>query len=231
MRKFILFILCLSCIPAFAQDGLFLQPTIGIGVGKVKYSEDAPFPIKFTLIPSVQIGIGYQFSHVVLSTGLGYMQTGFAQKITYTDYVGNVVGTGYLNLHYNHLVVPVTVGYKLNGGKKFSVTPVIGTEITYNISGREVTSGYGPKQNTKIPNDQFKKGIEPISVFGLIQLNLDFLIADRLSIVCTPKFDYMVTNMLKDSPHIAQHCYTFLLNAGIKWSLAKSPKTGDKSHK
>ncbi len=221
IKKVILAVFSLCSFPALAQQNFFLQPVLGIGMGKTTplQSLSSKQKTQFTLLYNAQIGIGYESGRFVLNTGLGYTQTGLALDFQYTDGLGEPIGDGSLSIHYNNLVVPFTAGYKFLMGKKSSVSPLVGAELSYLFSGTSVQSGFGAIHRQKINAAEIKREFQPIGLTGIVQLNFVFKVTDRISIVVAPGFDYLLTNMNKAETGQSLHTYAIRLNGGIKWRL------------
>ena len=227
MKKTFLFILLLNNLFTYAQNGFFLQPIVGIGAGGGSYTDINHNEYKTKLVPvyDAQLGIGYQFSHLMINTGIGYMRTG----LRYID-VG-LSYTMYATVYYNHLVVPVAFGYRFHNGKKSFITPILGVDLTYNYSGRQTAytqAGVNWNKTMPISEPFFKSVYRPNTWFGVVQLKFDHSLTSRLNIMFMPTINYMFSNMqnyYQSKPQYPnQHNYAVLLNMGIKYTFTKSHK-------
>ncbi len=221
MKKTLSFVFCLSVFSSFAQQGVFLQPTIGVGLGNVKYKQPSgePFKSQFAVVHNEVIGIGYQFKRLFLNTGLGYNRSGFTQEYYYTTSENGPSGLAHTTQFFNQVIMPLLAGYRF--GNKCHISPVAGAAITYNYSATIVEADYF-KTIWHLENNEFKSQYKPISVLAVVGLNIEYPVSARLGIVLAPKADYMVTEIFKRSyTSSSMHPYSFMLNAGIKWNLAK----------
>jgi hypothetical protein len=225
MKRTLLAVFCfLSFFNCFAQTGWFLQPMVGAGAGKAVYKDSFRYPYKTSFVPtySMRLNVGYQYSHIMLSAGAGVLRTGFA----YLNY--NYSSHHFTDYFFNHLIIPLSVGYKLSSSGRWSFMPVAGPEITYNYSARisAINVSNEPNYKTvKIPSYFFDNYYQKISLFGVLQTNFDYLVAPRLEFVLTPEFNWAITSQqifqVSHPQFPRQHDYCFLLNVGIKWQIAR----------
>lgn len=216
MKKTLLFALCISALSSFAKDGFFFQPTVGAGGGcailKPKAKDKKP-----TFLHSETLVLGYQKSHWVIISGLGYTQSGLGFEFNYTDINNNPIGRGNARVHFRHITLPLMAGYRKGLTQKFSIYPLVGAEISRNLSLRSVITGPYPGTET-MKGDIFKLNYRPMSVFVAAQLNMEFLVSKKVNIVCAPKIDYMVTNIEKEPYHKLNN-YIIGATFGLKINL------------
>lgn len=224
MKKILLLILSLSSLTAFGQNGFFLQPLAGIGVGNIKTTHIPPGSFKYKFAPTyeLQFGIGYQYKNLIVTGALGYKQSVYCAAITFTDGLGALLGTHDVRYGFNHISLPVTIGYRIKAGEHLWISPVAGVTATCNYSGRSIVSvsATGIPTMGKTDNSQFKTYYKPISTWATMRINMDIAVNSRMALTLAPSFDYMVTGINKYSSfNSKQHNYTIILNAGIKWYL------------
>jgi len=149
MKSLFTLVLCLCSGSLFAQNGFFLQPVIGGGVGNVHWTNVQPLPYNShqSNIFSYQgtLEVGYRSRKWEFITGLGYFKTGYAGPDIFWTYsmpnTGCVIGSeDYYpslgtSITYNpHIILPVKVGYQLfHLSKRLTFVPYIGAEIAYNL--------------------------------------------------------------------------------------------------
>src|ERR1017187_7545274 len=94
MKKLIL-IACLFCgLNTSAQNGFFLQPEIGVGISNTnaKFST-MNIPGTYSWPPTsiftydCQLGVGYNFSHWAISSGVYYLRSGYKWHYTGGDFI------------------------------------------------------------------------------------------------------------------------------------------------
>jgi hypothetical protein len=125
----------------------------------------------------------------------------------------------------HHILIPLTLGYEFTSGKKMKVIPAAGAGVAFNMSG--TVTALDPSGNPKMvrmSSESFRKDYKGVGVLGMMQVSFQFLLSENVSILLAPGFDYMLTNVAKQG-RVAPHHYGFVLNAGVKWSLAKPKKT------
>jgi hypothetical protein len=227
MKNILSLALCIACSVAYGQNNFFLQPQIGVGGSNTKeitYSGTQKY--KSVLAYDVRLDVGYDINNIVITSGIGYMRTGYKLPFTLTDPLGNVISSTYIYWYFNHLMLPLHAGYKLKPGKKLAILPTIGTDFSYNISAQETPVKYLSTKKVKtISAAEFDRTYNRLSVFGFVQVSFEYNISSKLSITCAPAFDYMFTNLLQVPANnyytARQHNYAYVLNAGIIWHLEK----------
>jgi len=227
MRTFLLLIVVCACLQGKAQN-VYIQPEAGCGITNAHIKDNQFPPISTSGIGTYhfQVSIGKSFGRVVLCTGLSYLRTGFGLNIVESGYISTLgYGTNYW--YYYHLTLPLYAGYTFNIGKTIKLVPAIGPEVSYNLSG--VVQKEGSQTTTNVNN--VGEYYHPMSIFAAARVNAEFCWSKQFSIVIAPEALYSLTNMAKTPGHMnspeKQHDHAYLLNAGIKWRLAKRDKSSN----
>jgi hypothetical protein len=237
MRYTLLLVLGMISLSSFAQQGFFLQPTAGIGMANARI-KDYTYPYTSTsvaLVPlkpavafDVQATVGYQYKHLLLATGLGYMQSGYAEDITYTSVLGNPIGNGSVKQYIEHIALPMSIGYRIGNGR-FSFVPVVSNIFTRNYRAREVATDLtGNRISRTAPihsNDGFYKAY---SVWARVQTDFVYMISPRLAVMLSPSVTYMLTNLehhYVGLKYPTYHDYNLCISGGLKWYLHATGKS------
>ncbi len=142
-RIFILVLILSNCIQSFAQNGFLFQPQIGFGVSTVSNLEQPNIACDCGLLEGAQkqvstfnidAKLGYEFNRIRFSSGLEFLRTGPMQNISLNSFPS---GRGYTTpvfdnySHYDHLLIPISIGYNITLIKKWSFTPELGTHLLF----------------------------------------------------------------------------------------------------
>ena len=222
MKKILLLLACFGSMTLYGQNGFSLEPQVGVGISNVKTSGPAD-PHSVSVFDGL-LGVGYRYNHFVVSSGIGYLRTGYKVNITFTDALGNPISTVGAYTYFNHLVVPVSVGRELELSKQLSLVPTVGASVSYNMSARETTFDMNGRAYMKhVPSEEFDNSYKPLSVFAKLQIGVDYKLSTRMSMTLAPVVNYMLSNIAVQHSGApvkeVQNNYAFLLNAGVKWYL------------
>ncbi len=207
-----------------AKDKFYLQPIIGIGLGNINAGRvNGEYASKNILVPDFQLAIAYRHKKMQLSSGIGYMQTGREALSTY--WISKGASTGQVWTYkrqelqrYNHILVPLTLGYSFKLSKEFSFIPAIGAGITYNTNVQYGTQKYA--------GENFDKYFERFSLWSIAEADLVYRLSPNVSVIAGTSTYYMLTNIVKGAyakymgfpPSI--HVYALFFNVGIKYNLS-----------
>lgn len=147
MKNLFTVLFCFSaCIPSFAQNGFLFQPQIGFGFSRMNGPERTAMPYNYDDVLSLktqnacatfdaEIKVAYEYKRWRLYTGLQFIQTAAMQNPVYVETIGSY-GTYYsaaqdAYTYYGHLIIPVSVGYRLPLYKQWEIVPEIGTQLLF----------------------------------------------------------------------------------------------------
>jgi len=215
---------------SYAQNDFYLKPYAGVGIsniagdaGERSYlkimgrNDDTKLRSVYTFSAGVEMG--YQIHKLRVSTGIGYLQTGNQNKDVLLVFEGNppVRDSGSIAVKFKHLLVPINVGYEINIGKKFSITPQTGFAISYNMQRVDDWNTNLNTEKTAINQGTFTNLYKPISVFSSSSLNFEYSLVKKIRLFVAPAFYYMLTNM--DAVHnpafkTTEHPYALHLSVG-----------------
>ena len=230
MKIFSTLIFCLCGSSLFAQNGFFLQPEIGGGVGNALWTPtDHPLVLyrkahERILSLNAALEVGYRSEKWEFITGLSYLRTGYVKsRIPGTILMGSTheehSDDAYLSasVNYNpHIILPVKVGYQLlRLSNKLTITPYIGAEVAYNL----------PRvfdKSVAEVNREFNYYCHRFSLFGLGQLNFEYNASKRISFITGLSAHYAFTPYLRKvqiyyGPQ--EHDYATLVNLGMRYNF------------
>lgn len=183
-----------------AQSKLYIQPSVNFGVGSSQTSSNtnAVKPeIKSTLTYGAGLGIGYRLGDLRLETGLRYDISGFRHNLIYSNISGPFEGE--VTYKYHHISVPLSVGYEIKIGKRFSITPLVGVMASYNAGGSNKVSGVpfeaGGKMDSKFFGDMYNR----LSIWGTGSIRFNYQLSNKVSIFIAPTAQYMISNFQNTS--------------------------------
>jgi hypothetical protein len=189
-----------------------------------------------------QLGIGRQWGNIFVTTGVGYMHTG--RNVTYNYWANAIESPGVHNMRqarksedYNHVTVPLDIGYNIWLSEKLSLIPSLGVMGSYNTSVRfrqtdhiNMASVY---HITLFDLDHTYRGsgmrpFQTFSLWGIAQADLAYSLDSRISILAGVSYYRMLTNMINPEGYpvhaFPKRMYNHLLsfNAGIRVSLTSN---------
>jgi hypothetical protein len=219
-------------IPAFAQNGFYLSPSVGAGIGNTKQDFFSLDPngnkIKRTAVFSYSgsLNLGYKLNHWRLEAGIQYSTSGFKYDyLVFGNIFPDTTPNGSAEIRYRHLSIPVKVGYEIKLGNKFTLIPFAGIMTSYNLGATSVTDipGEGKKTNSWT-KEEFDYDNHRITIWGTAALRAEYKLSNRVSVFAGPSVQYMISNLLK-SPYsnpiynASQRNYTINLDLGVKIKL------------
>ncbi len=220
MKKLIL-IACIFCaLNSNAQNGFFLQPEFGAGIGNTtaKFQSniwvirtDQPKPVTAY---DFRLGAGFNFGHWAIASGIGYERSGFKRHYIDGDFV---TIDNNLTEYFYHIMVPVTLSYRIRLCDHFYIAPAAGACVSYNTYVDEtIVSKPGGTSVYKYTGTMFENNFNRFSLWGIVKAELGYKLNRQLTVTAGPEMQYMVTSANKN-PN--QNNYTVMLNAGVKWFL------------
>lgn len=241
MRKFLLVILCACGTPSFAQTGFFIQPELGIGISNTNWQYLSPGSNtgqKNIFSDEFVIKAGYQNDRWELTTGIGYLNTGYKIN-TYNGFVPGVLQEysvphawpvpdlyGKYSMHDPHIIMPFEVGYKIHLNSKLVFTPSVGVTAMYNLQRHIVTNV--PLSSYKEPSQDFETYCNQYSLSGTAQFSFEYALTKKIVLVAGPSAQYMLTPEMKKTLfgfYAPQYDYAFLMNIGLKYCFSKKHST------
>jgi hypothetical protein len=220
-----IFLFSVECFISYSQDGFLFQPQLGIGVSKMSpidpHSDLAcNCSFKFdgqTTVPTynIETKLAYQLDHFRIISGLQFIRTGSPGNLDLVSYPTNEVSLYAAHAHYDHLLIPVSLGYNITLINKWGLTPELGTNILF-IKGSESNSWLSNSNKSLLS----------------VKINFEKKVRDNLSIVITPAFfkikDPVYTySYFGDSQRWESINEMFFLQGGMLWHLPHKAETGN----
>lgn len=205
MKKLLLLLAVgILSVHAFAQNGFYLTPYIGAGIGNAQMNYSAPVNVRI-LTPkeiftySAGLLAGYKRGHCRFEIGVQYGTSGyrytdqyFAAPLPDSIYIGSD------KMVYKHLAVPIRFGYEFNIAKHLKFLPYLGITTTYNLGATEIVSIAGKETvKTKLTKDEFDYNYRRISFWGNASARLEYDCSRRYSVFIGPSVEYMINNFSK----------------------------------
>lgn len=189
-----------------------------------------------------ELGIGRQWGNVLLNTGIGFLTTG--RNVTYTYWINSPekpgtheIATARKAEYYEHITVPLNVGYTISLSERLSLVPAIGVEGSYNVSARLRQVDKINMANVyhirifDLEHTYAGDGLRPFNKYSLwcrAQLDLAYNLSPRISIVAGADYHRMLTNLI-DAKGYHEHIfpqsmynYALLVNLGLRVSLGEN---------
>jgi hypothetical protein len=219
-------------VPALAQNGFYLSPSIGAGTGNTKQDFFSTDPNGNTikrgsaLSYSGNLNIGYKLNHWRLEAGIQYSTSGFKyDNLVFGNNFPDTTPQGSVTIRYQHLAVPIKVGYEIRLGNKFNLVPFAGIITSYNLGATSINDIRGEAKKTYTwTKEQFDYDNHRITVWGTAALRAEYKLSNRISVFAGPSVQYMISNLLK-SPYsnpvynASQRNYTINFDLGVKINL------------
>lgn len=211
----------------FAQNGFYLSPSAGAGIGSsfLRYtafdnkgnattnSASSIFSYNFTA------GIGYRYKNWRFESGLQYISNGYLLKglVFGSDFdpsTGTVQFYGTHKTRLNYIGIPLQLSYSIPLSRRLSLVPTAGIIASYALNGTYETQEGGMTRTgswTKQELDNYGR----ISIWGQASLHLEYKINEKISLFGGPSFQYL----FKSGNGIGQNPYNLHFNAGVKIGL------------
>ncbi|RYE11976.1 MAG: hypothetical protein EOP51_32360 [Sphingobacteriales bacterium] len=236
MKKALLVLMAgiIATTNSFAQNGFYLSPSVGIGMGNGDFSrEDNSFnrvTHPATFVYHGKLIIGYEFNNWRLQTGIQYFNSKYKIKgaLFSSDFdpTGNATSANsVIQNSYKHIGIPLQLGYVLGSDRKLSVVPYVGIIAAYNFRNftDQVSVSGAAIQKRKWEADVFNPNFNGMSIWGTAAVHLEYKLSKRISIIAGPSSQYMISNF-RNNPsgtvyQSTQHNYTLSLDAGVKIKL------------
>lgn len=225
---------CLLSATLYAQNGLFIAPFAGAGAGSTHsnlYNQDAFFIYdvqKPTLTSTYTAGItvGYRLNKWELTTGVAYLQSGFAQRYDMGDFILEHVKH---TEHETHIVIPVVADRRFHLTGRSYLSAGIGAALYQNIGAKykddislDGVTNTATTRHTYTA-DEFNDRYHKTSLSGIGRVRYMYQLSPKLNIFAGPEFQYMLTSILKTTDYFDhyQHNYVVNMNLGVQLNLGK----------
>ena len=204
------------------HKSFFLAPYAGVGYSGVKYNYAFPVNTNFKNITSLRGGVdaGIFIKNIRLSTGISYMTTGdeYDAVIAYLS-LPPQIDTVNVRTRYDHLLLPINIGYRIKLLKKLSVCPTVGASISWNMGATTKAESKLANRSNKGRIEDFTNIFHPVSVFANGSVVISYNVTQRIAIMLNPSYNYMLTNILKTPTNAAfsaiRRHYVWHINGGI----------------
>ncbi len=203
-KKIFLLGLGMCALQAFAQQGFYVAPSVGVGMSNASHdfykmvSGGGQIKPSAVLNYNAQLSVGYGFGRWRVESGIQYATTGFIYKGLIMDTPPGDIISGTEETRYYHLSVPLRVGYTLPLGSRRSLSPMAGALVSFNTGARTIVDfPVFRESDTKWTSDNFKTQKQGTSVWGNVSLQAGFRLNGRVTVFAGPGLQYMLTNFLK----------------------------------
>lgn len=222
-RFFAVFILfSLTTLKAFAGDGFFIHPYLGMGVTDVTGVSNFKQRNMFRPMPATAAGIsiGRHFGNFRIDVGGGFLTTGYKHKqLSVSGLTGLFVDTVDITVRHTHILLPVMAGYTFLNGGSVTITPAIGMAPCYNAQSQSTWKYYSTGEETKtVLSNQPGNPFAEFSLIGIVSATVAYHLNEHLEITFTPTGYFTVTPMMQNSVS-NQHNYAIMGNLGLLISL------------
>jgi hypothetical protein len=226
-KTLLLLVASLFSIASFAQNGFYLAPSVGAGIGNAHQDFFASqFGVKSLphtiLTYSAGINFGYKRGHWRLETGAQYSISGYK----YTGLFLDTLKLGNSTTRYKHVSIPVNVGYEVRVANKLKVVPYLGITGSYNLGASTANNIPGISESSYTwSRENYDYSHRRLSVWANAACHVEYNCTKKLSLFAGPSVQYMITNLLKDpastpSPYNAsQRNYNIHFDIGVMVNL------------
>ena len=228
LKSLFLLFCSLSSMTLHAQNGIYVKPSVGVGLSSVISNYDHPTSTIYNY--NLRMGVGYERNKWRIETGVRYFTTGYknAEYLVFENNIntttGVITGSEKVNNTYTftHIAVPVSIGYKIPLTKKLSLVPMAGALVSYNLKChlKSVTDIY--TYSVDYPQEEFERTYNRINVWGSAAINLEYKVGRRLKVAGGLQTDFMLNTMINSkfySQNYHQYNYDGTINIGVKWHL------------
>ncbi|MGN6477572.1 MAG: outer membrane beta-barrel protein [Flavipsychrobacter sp.] len=203
MKKVLLSALALLCGSAYAQDGLYVKPMIGMGSSNLTFRtyNNMPSAVKYYPIKSYTYGlhVGYRLWNWDLSTGIQYLSDGQKYSIVFgAPTVPSLYDSGAITNRYRHLMIPLQVGYHIHVYKGFSIMPQIGAAYSHNMNRKDRMKTQKADSKNTVTDQYFDINYNRSSYFATAKLNIEYDLNELLGLNLSGAYYRMLTNF--DNP-------------------------------
>lgn len=221
-------------LSAYAQNGFYLAPSAGAGIGNATESlyavgvdgyaaSNHKSPV-FT--NNLQFGVGYQYKNWRFQTGIHYFKSGYKidNLVFGTDFdpnPNNISGSGSYEIRINQVGIPLQVGYAIPLSRKLSLVPYVGVLSSFTFSGNSKLNEPGKlPSNNELPgaalNDYGR-----FTFWALAGAQLEYKLSDKVSIFGGPSVQYKLGSTSNNNQ---QNFYNLNFNLGLKYNFEKKGK-------
>jgi hypothetical protein len=208
--------LCLIVVSGFAQRKIYISASGGIGKSKSTGSYNVYNTTAMVTKPvpyyTAGINIGTEVKRWRIETGLQYSTIGYKNTGVSTNYGGqDTVVKPSWTITYSLLSIPVKVGYVGTITQNLRVIPSAGLMTSYKLNKSihgEIPEEY--KQVSDVTEEHFEAEYSQLSLSGILALNFERSIGNRISAFAGPSFQFMLTG----GDHV--HGINFNLGVNVK---------------
>ncbi len=207
-----------------------MQPQVSVGLAKQTVRD---VPSGFTArTPGLHLGggvlVGREFGRWLAESGLLYWvnKTGQrTQTLTFADQFDPLTGTTQqgtetvrLQERYQHLVLPLRIGYNLMPGSKVSLRPVGGVMLSYNTKHEDLFDTDASHDDDGFRDSHLLgNGLQKVSLWGNLGVQAQFAASRRLAVVVSGDAAYMLTP-IADAP-VQQRSLVLSFGMGLRGLL------------
>ncbi len=204
MKKIaIIALLALGSTVSFAKDGFYRAASFGVGSAwqNLRYPDmvftDYTVTFKPTTAMQASMEIGYSLHNWRFVAGAQYLADGYDVD----NYYG-VTGKNYrVTARFQHVNIPVRIGYAVNLSKKVAVVPYVGASAGYNFNMRQVDKNSGETKTIRDTDEQFDFfGYNRVSFNALGQVDVRVQVCDMMAITAGPRYTMTMGSMQKEDP-------------------------------
>ncbi len=193
MKKvFSLWVVCLLCQAASAQNGFYIAPSFSAGTGYV-HGQDQSSRQLGLFSYQASAGIGYQYKNWRLQSGLQYFSSGTRYTLGGDFALRNPEGPVFLQQQYTHIGIPLLLGYTFFPQKSFHLVPFLGLTTSYNINVREDSRGLLRTMEYR----PFTAMYHRISLWGNAQVFGEYQVNNKIHVFGGPTLQYMLSGFNK----------------------------------
>lgn len=223
----------LLTIPAYAQNGFYLSPSVGAGMSSSSpssygtTSDGYSVLMDKTPIPAynMQIGIGYQYKNWRFQSGLQYFRSGFkigglSFNTHFNPFDPAVLTNGSYNISISQIGIPLQVGYVIPLSKKLCLVPYAGLLGALTFAGNSRHDEHKQITNRSLSGAELN-GYGRFTVWGLAGLQLEYKLNNKVSVFGGPSLQYRLRTT---GGNTDGNFYNLNFNLGMKFNLGKGGK-------
>jgi len=231
MKKLSAFLIAgMFAASAPAQNGFYLAPSVGAGIG----SQTGSFSVldangdytskhkSSVLSYSAQIGIGYRYKNWRFQSGIQYISHGYQMKgllfsTGFDPANPSVVTPGVYKVRFNQIGIPLQAGYAIPLGPRLTLVPGIGVMGAYLLSAQSALQHNGSSSPTDWDSGWLKK-YGRFTLWGQVNAQLEYKLSNKISLFGGPSVQYEFAH-LDNSARNNQHAFNLHFNAGVRINL------------
>jgi hypothetical protein len=231
LKRIGLALFVLLSFTANGKKGIYLKLHAGGGVTNT-YDDHTTTPVIYNSAKQAAVNIGFLKGGWHLETGIEYIETGCKMEnvslYMYSNF--NILSTGGTNgvsnptgdvsLRFKHIMVPVTLGYDFKSGKHWSLVPMIGTGLSYNLNPAVIVdAGSGGE---KVTGTYYQTNQVRISVWATARLAAEYNVTDNLAVFLQPQANMIVSKLVEKYRTDSKN-FALTATVGLRFLLKKTP--------